>query len=59
MLAGAAAVGYGIYSYKNRSADLTLSRYIMRYRVFAQGTVVGIILGGLVYTAIRDSSKKD
>jgi len=57
-LAGALGVlAYGAYSYKNRSAAFTLSRYIVRLRVLAQGTVLAAIMAGVGYTTTRDLLK--
>lgn len=53
----AAAVGYGIYGYKNRG-PMSTSRYIMRLRVVAQSCVVGAILVGVGFAAFRDSQEK-
>ena len=52
----AAAVGYGIYGYKNRG-PMSTSRYIMRLRVVAQSCVVGAILVGVGYAAFRDNKE--
>jgi len=58
LAAGLGVVGYGVYSYKNRSAAFTLSRYVVRLRVLAQGTVLTAILAGVGYTTVKDLLNK-
>lgn len=57
-LAGAVGVlAYGAFAYKNRGPEFTLSRYLVRLRVLAQGTVLAAILVGVGYSAVKDSFK--
>lgn len=42
-------VAYGAYNYKNRG-KMTTSIYLMQLRVAAQGTVVGALCLGLIYS---------
>ncbi|XP_028131595.1 HIG1 domain family member 1A, mitochondrial isoform X1 [Diabrotica virgifera virgifera] len=48
----AAAVGYGIYAYKNKG-KMSTSVYLMHLRVGAQGAAVGSLTLGLIYTMIN------
>lgn len=41
--------GWGAYNYKNRG-KMTTSMYLMQLRVMAQGTVVGALCLGLIYS---------
>lgn len=56
----AAAVGYGIYAYRNKG-NMSTSVYLMQLRVGAQGAAVGVLTVGLVYAMGRQyfTSKKD
>ncbi|XP_023934019.1 HIG1 domain family member 1A, mitochondrial [Bicyclus anynana] len=45
----ASAVGYGVYSYKNRGA-MSTSVFLMQFRVIAQGLVVGALTAGMGYS---------
>lgn len=44
-----AAVGLGAYNYKNRG-KMSTSMYLMQLRVMAQGTVVGALCLGMMYS---------
>lgn len=44
----AAAVGYGVYSYRNKG-NMSTSVYLMQLRVGAQGAAVGVLTIGLLY----------
>jgi hypothetical protein len=48
-----AAVVYGINNYKNRPKNMTLSMYVMRFRVFAQSIAVGAMGIGIGYTILK------
>lgn len=43
-----AVAGYGLYNFRNR--NVSASQYLMQLRVVAQGTVVGTLCLGLIYT---------
>lgn len=45
----AGAVGYGGWAYKNRG-KMSTSVFLMQFRVIAQGTAVGALCAGMVYT---------
>ena len=50
------ALAYGAYAYKNRG-PMSTSRYLMRLRVIAQSMVVGAIMVGVGYTAIKEKQE--
>lgn len=53
------AVTYGIVQYRNRG-NMSTSVYIMRFRVFAQGMVVGAITIGVginIFSQLWDRNK--
>ncbi|XP_028405350.1 HIG1 domain family member 1A, mitochondrial-like [Dendronephthya gigantea] len=52
------ALAYGAYAYKNRG-PMSTSRYLMRLRVIAQSMVVGAIMVGVGYTAIKEKREKN
>ncbi|CAG5135857.1 unnamed protein product [Candidula unifasciata] len=52
-----AAVVYGIRNYKKRPKTMTLSMYIMRFRVFAQSIAVGAMGLGIGYAILREQFK--
>ncbi|XP_032514760.2 HIG1 domain family member 1A, mitochondrial [Danaus plexippus] len=45
----AAAVGYGVYSFKNRG-PMSTSVFLMQFRVIAQGATVGALTAGITYS---------
>lgn len=45
-----ATIAYGVYAYKNRG-PMSTSRYLMKFRVLAQGAVVGAMVIGATLTA--------
>lgn len=45
--------GYGIYKFKYRGS-MSASQFLMQLRVAAQGTVVGILTLGIIYTMAND-----
>uniref|UniRef100_A0A0B7BR50 HIG1 domain-containing protein n=1 Tax=Arion vulgaris TaxID=1028688 RepID=A0A0B7BR50_9EUPU len=49
-----AAVVYGIRNYKNRPKNMSLSMYIMRFRVFAQSIAVGAMGIGIGYAILQE-----
>lgn len=55
-----AAVGYGVYAFKNKG-KMSTSVYLMHLRVGAQGAAVGSLTLGLLYTMINQHilHKKD
>ncbi|RDD45353.1 HIG1 domain family member 1C [Trichoplax sp. H2] len=57
MLGTFGAVAYGIHQYKNRPAGMNLSRYILKFRVLAQGVTVGAIMVGVCYSYLKDARK--
>lgn len=57
-LAGlASAVGYGVYSYKNRGS-MSTSVFLMQFRVISQGLVVGALTAGMGYTLYNNYVNK-
>ena len=50
------ALAYGAYAYRNRG-PMSTSRYLMRLRVIAQSMVVGAIMVGVGYTAIKEKKE--
>ncbi|CAK1600138.1 unnamed protein product [Parnassius mnemosyne] len=57
-LAGlAAAVGYGVYSFKNRG-KMSTSVYLMQFRVISQGIAVGAITVGMAYSLYNNHFNK-
>jgi hypothetical protein len=57
MATTAAVIGYGIFDYKKWARrGMSLSVYMMQYRVKAQGAVVGVITLGVMYNMLRDLS---
>ncbi|XP_004922993.1 HIG1 domain family member 1A, mitochondrial-like [Bombyx mandarina] len=52
-----AAVGYGAYAYKRRGA-MSTSVFLMQFRVIAQGTVVGALTAGMMYTLYKNHFNK-
>ncbi|CAH2068975.1 unnamed protein product, partial [Iphiclides podalirius] len=57
-LAGlASAVGYGVYSYRNRG-KMSTSVYLMQFRVISQGIAVGAITVGMAYTLFNNYFNK-
>ncbi|XP_050665618.1 HIG1 domain family member 1A, mitochondrial-like [Leptidea sinapis] len=53
----AAAVGYGAYAYKRRGA-MSTSVFLMQFRVIAQGTAVGALTVGMIYTLYKNHFNK-
>lgn len=53
----AGAVGYGGWAYKNRGA-MSTSVFLMQFRVIAQGTAVGALCAGMVYTLYNNHFNK-
>ncbi|XP_056639709.1 HIG1 domain family member 1A, mitochondrial-like isoform X2 [Diorhabda carinulata] len=47
-----AAVGYGVYAFKNKG-KMSTSVYLMHLRVGAQGAAVGSLTLGLIYTMVN------
>ncbi|CAH2262213.1 jg26832 [Pararge aegeria aegeria] len=57
-LAGlASAVGYGLYSYKNRGS-MSTSVFLMQFRVISQGLVVGALTAGMGYSLYNNYINK-
>ncbi|KPJ13791.1 HIG1 domain family member 1A [Papilio machaon] len=57
-LAGlASAVGYGVYSFRNRG-KMSTSVYLMQFRVISQGIAVGAITVGMAYTLYNNHFNK-
>lgn len=46
-------LGYGAYKYRNRGS-ISTSVFLMQLRVAAQGTMVGALTVGLVYTMANE-----
>ena len=40
-----ATLAYGVYAYRNRG-PMSTSRYVMKFRVLAQGAIVGAMIVG-------------
>ncbi|XP_075981725.1 HIG1 domain family member 1A, mitochondrial-like [Anticarsia gemmatalis] len=53
----AAACGYGAYAYKRRGA-MSTSVFLMQFRVIAQGTAVGALTAGMIYTIYNNHFNK-
>ncbi|CAK1548641.1 unnamed protein product [Leptosia nina] len=53
----AAAVGYGAYAYKKRGA-MSTSIFLMQFRVIAQGTAVGALTIGMMYSLYKNHFAK-
>ena len=51
------AVGYGGWAYKNRGT-MSTSVFLMQFRVIAQGTAVGALCAGMVYTLYNNHFNK-
>ncbi|CAG5128229.1 unnamed protein product [Candidula unifasciata] len=49
-----AAVAYGMRNYKKRPQKMTLSMYVMRFRVFAQSIAVGAMGLGIGYSILSE-----
>lgn len=48
-----AVLGIGVYKYKNRG-NMSTSMFMMQLRVAAQGTVVGALTIGMIYSMLND-----
>ncbi|XP_028164473.1 HIG1 domain family member 1A, mitochondrial-like [Ostrinia nubilalis] len=53
----ATSVGYGIYKFKHRG-QMSTSVFLMQFRVIAQGTAVGALTAGMIYTLYNNHFNK-